>query len=86
MFGNLTRSLPQQEVIPFDTLCVVFGGPPFSAPLQTVLDALNITNSNKGDIHVDDFFDYYVDVSAEIPPEEDVKFEQLLKLTWSLKQ
>mmetsp|Transcript_20721 Transcript_20721/g.29697 ORF Transcript_20721/g.29697 Transcript_20721/m.29697 type:complete len:416 (-) Transcript_20721:459-1706(-) len=86
VFGNLTRNLLQQDAIPYEVLCSLFGGPPFSKPLQTVLDAFNITDSNQGSIHVDDFFDYYVDISAEISPEEDVKFEQLLNQTWSSKK
>lgn len=58
-------------------------GPPFNPSLAEFLATLRITEENKAAIQLDDFFDFYVDVSAEMLAGDDVKFEQLLKETWS---
>lgn len=60
-------------------------GPPFNPLLTAFLTALRITEENKAPVQIDDFFDYYTDVSAEMPAQEDAAFEQLLKATWTFQ-
>lgn len=85
IFGSLlaAQEFEEDNALSYAFLMRSFGRPPFKQPLAALLDALNITEANKGSISADDFFDYYVDVAAELPADQDVRFEELLKETWS---
>ena len=50
--------------------------------LADFFNAVNINHNNQGDLAMEDFFDYYYDVSSEMHNDADEVFEELLRITW----